>query len=108
MNQHLLPSGRRAGAVSLLATSALVLALAPASARLTEIDVNATTSQSPTFTGQTFGPVGAYRMINGTVKGEVDPRDPLNAVIVTQLNQSRMSSLLHRRPAGQRFAISIT
>jgi len=82
MNKHVLPPGRRAGAVSFLAASALVLGLAPAGARITEIDVNALTSQSPTFAGKMFGAVGAYRMINGTVKGEVDPRDPLNAVIV--------------------------
>jgi hypothetical protein len=60
----------------------LVLALAPANARITEIDVNTATSQSSIYSGQSFGAVGAYRMINGTVKGEVDPHDPLNAVIV--------------------------
>ena len=82
MKQLHLPVGLRAGAVSFLATSALMLAHTPANARITEIDVNAATSQSPTYAGQTFGAVGAYRMINGTVKGEVDPNDPLNAVIV--------------------------
>jgi hypothetical protein len=82
MTQDLLPSGHRAGAVALFATTALVLALAPANARITEIDVNTATSQASIYSGQTFGVVGAYRMINGTVKGEVDPHDPLNAVIV--------------------------
>jgi len=41
MTQHLLPSGRCAGAVALCATTALVLALQPANARITEIDINA-------------------------------------------------------------------
>jgi len=37
MTPHLLPSGHRAGAAGLLATTALVLALAPANARITEV-----------------------------------------------------------------------
>ena len=82
MSKHVLPPGYRAGGLSLLVTGALVLGLTPASARITEINVNTATSQSPIYGGQTFGAVGAYRMINGTVKGEVDPNDPLNAVIV--------------------------
>ena len=82
MTQHALPSGGRAGAVVLCAATASVLALAPANARITEIDINTATSQASIYSGQIFGTVGAYRMINGTVKGEVDPHDPLNAVIV--------------------------
>jgi hypothetical protein len=82
MKQDILPSGRRAGTAPFVVAATLMLGIVPASARVTEIDVNTTTSQSPTFSGQSFGAVGAYRMINGTVKGEVDPHDPLNAVIV--------------------------
>jgi hypothetical protein len=46
MTPHLLPSGHRAGAVALFATTSLVLALAPANARITEahrslIDIDA-------------------------------------------------------------------
>ena len=43
MNRHLLPSGQRTGAVALCATTALVLALQPANARITEIDLDTTT-----------------------------------------------------------------
>ncbi len=66
-----------------LAAGVALLALMPAApARVTQITINTTTSQSPTYTGTTFGATGAYQMINGTISGEVDPNDPLNAVIV--------------------------
>ena len=57
---------------------AACVAVPDANARITEIDVATNTSA---FSGATFG-AGQYQMINGTVKGEVDPSDPLNAVIV--------------------------
>ena len=38
--------------------------------------------ESPTFGGATFGAVGAYERIEGTITGEVDPKNPLNADIV--------------------------
>jgi hypothetical protein len=60
---------------------ALICLGAGANARITEIDVNTATSQSPTFGGASFA-AGQYQMINGTAKGEVNPNDPLNAVIV--------------------------
>ena len=57
------------------------LVLVPgAGARITEIDIT-TPANTPAFDGSSFG-AGQYQMINGTVKGEVDPNDPLNAVIV--------------------------
>jgi hypothetical protein len=59
MTQHLLPSGGRAGAVALCATTALVLALQPANARITEIDINVATSQASIYGGQTFRAVCA-------------------------------------------------
>jgi hypothetical protein len=31
--------------------------------------------------GATFGAIGAYEQITGTIKGEVDPKDPRNAII---------------------------
>jgi hypothetical protein len=31
--------------------------------------------------GKTYGAVGAYEQISGTIKGELDPRDPKNAII---------------------------
>jgi hypothetical protein len=49
-----------------------------AEARITEINI---TSEVDAFGGITFGGVGAYRLLRGTAKGEVDPNDPRNAVI---------------------------
>jgi hypothetical protein len=51
-----------------------------ADARVTEIVVSAT--EQPTFGGKSFGAVGPYERISGRVTGEVDPKDPLNAIIV--------------------------
>ena len=45
MAPHLSPYGRRAGAVALFATTALVLARQPANAGISEIDINTATSQ---------------------------------------------------------------
>jgi len=49
-------------------------------ARITKIQI--TSKESPTFGGATFGSVGQYEKIVGKAFGEVDPRDPKNAVIV--------------------------
>jgi Alpha/beta hydrolase domain len=51
----------------------------PAQARITKVVIAAT---EPAFGGKSFGAVGAYERISGQVTGEVDPTDPLNAVIV--------------------------
>lgn len=51
----------------------------PADAQIKRIDV--TTIQSPTFEGTSFGAVGQYEKLTGMVYGEVDPTDPLNAII---------------------------
>ena len=53
--------------------------MAPADARITNIVI--TTKMSPAFGGQSFGSVGQYEQLDGTASGEIDPRDPLNAVI---------------------------
>jgi hypothetical protein len=50
-----------------------------AEARITRIVI--TTVQSPAFGGTSFGAVGQYEQLDGTAYGEVDPKDPLNAVI---------------------------
>ena len=47
---------------------------------MTQINIS-TPANTPAFGGQSFG-AGKYQMINGTINGEVDPEDPLNAVIV--------------------------
>jgi len=58
---------------------AVTLALAPrAQARITRIVVTTTT---PAFEGKVFGNVGAFDKLVGTAFGEVDPRDPRNAII---------------------------
>src|SRR5499433_2176299 len=50
-----------------------------AEARITKIVVQ--TRTSPAFGGASFGTVGQYEQLDGTAYGEVDPKDPLNAVI---------------------------
>src|ERR1700741_4515 len=52
-----------------------------AEARITRIAIDPALSQSPTFEGRTFGSVGAYEKLRGKAFGEVDPRDPQNALI---------------------------
>ena len=70
------------GTASILALSAAALLLnAPAAeARVTKIQI--TEKQSPTFGGYVFKDVGAYEKIVGKAYGELDPKDPKNAVIV--------------------------
>jgi len=58
-----------------LATVAFVDA---ADARITRIVIAKT---SPAFGGASFGSIGAYEQLDGTAYGELDPRDPLNAII---------------------------
>src|SRR6185295_18299713 len=73
---------RLMGTVSLLALSAAcVLIAAPAAdARVTKIQI--ASKQSPTFGGYVFKDVGAYEKIVGKAYGELDPKDPKNAIIV--------------------------
>jgi hypothetical protein len=65
-----------------LAAAVLVPATAAsidsADAKITRIVITATT---PAFDGASFGAVGAYEQLDGTAYGEVDPRDPLNAIV---------------------------
>ncbi len=64
-----------------LATGGLVFAwlTSPADARVVRFVVEQTT---PYAGGKTFGAAGAFERLEGTVYMEVDPNDPLNAVIV--------------------------
>ena len=57
----------------------LVGVTAAAEAGMTSIVINIKTS--PAFGGQSFGSVGQYEQLDGTASGEIDPKDPLNAVI---------------------------
>src|SRR3954469_21595341 len=62
---------------------AAVLASGAAEARITKIEV---TKETPTFDGKSFGTVGQYEKLIGRAYGEVDPKDPRNAVIVDIAN----------------------
>src|SRR5207248_3599665 len=53
---------------------------APAQARITRVQITA--RESPTFGGFSWPGVGMYEKIAGKAFAEVDPTDPLNAVIV--------------------------
>lgn len=59
--------------------SALALAACPAAARLTEINVALI---EPFADSHAFGAAGAYERVKGTFRGELDPADPRNRVIV--------------------------
>ena len=81
---------RRRSALLSVALSACSLALlvpSASQARITRIDAKVV--ESPTFGGRTFGPVGQYEKLRGTAFGEVDPRDPHNAVIADIQNAPR-------------------
>lgn len=68
--------------VSVIARAALcmfIFASAPSLARLTEINI---TAVEPFAAGTAFGAAGAYERVRGTFKGELDPADPRNQVIV--------------------------
>jgi hypothetical protein len=55
------------------------------------MQVVVTKLESPTFGGASFGSVGQYELIQGTISGEVDPANPQNAVIVDINNAPRNS-----------------
>ena len=60
------------------------LAIAPAQARIVKIQI--TRMEMPTFEGTSFGKTGQYEKLVGRAFGEVDPKDPRNAVIVDIAN----------------------
>jgi hypothetical protein len=60
--------------------AAVLATLQTAQARITKITV--TRTESLTFEGRSFGSVGQYEKLVGRVKGELDPTDPHNSVIV--------------------------
>jgi hypothetical protein len=57
----------------------LAIAAAPAAARVTSINI---TTVEPFAESATFGETGTYERIKGTFRGELDPADPRNRVIV--------------------------
>lgn len=62
-----------------LAVLAIVVCTSPAHARITEINVQ---KVEPFANGATFGNAGAYERVWGVAKGELDPADARNKVIV--------------------------
>ena len=60
------------------AVSILALAV-PLSARVTRIVIDH--RESPAYQGQSFGEAGRYERLSGHAYGELDPKDPLNAII---------------------------
>lgn len=69
---------RSVAATTAMGAAALVTG-SPAHARITNIVI--ASKVSPAFNGQSFGSVGQYEQLVGTAYGEVDPRDPHNAII---------------------------
>ena len=69
----------RTFAVVVLAGLLGAVAALPADARVVRIEVERT---APYAGGKEFGDAGAFERLDGTVYMEVDPDDPLNAVIV--------------------------
>ena len=78
-----LGSFRAARAVRAALLGMLTFAIAgiayPVDARITGLQI--TSVQSPAFGGASFGNAGQYETLVGTASGEVDPADPLNAII---------------------------
>jgi hypothetical protein len=62
-----------------LTTIALIGVTAAAQARVTRVEIK---RQEPLAAGQSFGDVGGYVRVIGRFHGELDPKQPLNAVIV--------------------------
>ena len=62
--------------LTFFATLALAVS---AHARVTRIVIEH--RDSPAFKGQSFGTAGSYERLTGHFYGELDPKDPLNAVI---------------------------
>jgi hypothetical protein len=66
--------------VSIAAAMGVMCALTqPAEARVTSVTVEDT--KSPAFDGKNFGPAGQYEVLSGHISGELDPDDPMNAII---------------------------
>ena len=70
---------RHLAALVVLAGLLAALAVTPADARVVRIEVERTATYAG---GKVFGDAGAFERLDGTVHMEVDPDDPLNAVIV--------------------------
>src|SRR5206468_7321876 len=63
----------------ILLTLAISFAPSPGYARVVRFVVE---QKRPLAEGTTFGNAGAYERLDGTAYFEIDPKDPLNAVVV--------------------------
>src|SRR5690348_10692409 len=64
----------------IVAASAIVLVFgAAANARVMRVVIDH--RESPAYQGQSFGEAGKYERLSGHAYGELDPKDPLNAII---------------------------
>jgi len=71
---------------------ALPLALpSPANAKVKRIVIDPSKGESPAYGGRSFGSVGQYEMLVGRAYGELDPKDPHNAII-TDIQLARRNS----------------
>lgn len=69
----------RAVAIVLAAGCALGAFAPAAGARVTRIVIDS--KLSPAYDGKSFGRAGPYERVTGRASGEIDPRDPRNAII---------------------------
>jgi hypothetical protein len=67
-------------AVRALATTAVLMALAPAAsqARILRLEI---TQTAPAWGGRNFGEIGGYERVIGKAYGEIDPQSPSNSMI---------------------------
>ena len=65
--------------IRLFTFSAILAFAVSADARVTRIVIEH--RDSPAFKGQAFGTAGSYERLTGHFYGELDPKDPLNAII---------------------------
>ena len=71
----------RSSLLAALLGVAMFAAPAPARAKVTRIVIDKAKSESPTYGGKSFGKAGQYEKIVGRAYGELDPKDPHNAII---------------------------
>jgi hypothetical protein len=67
-------------AIRALATTTVLIALAPAAlqARIVRVEITQTT---PAWGGRNFGEIGGYERVIGKAYGEIDPQSPSNSMI---------------------------
>jgi hypothetical protein len=76
---RMITRGRASILALTIVVTLLIATVQSAQARIIKIVI--TTTTSPAFNGRSFGGVGQYEQLDGIAYGEVDPRDPQNAII---------------------------